>query len=236
MKTMILAAHQPNFLPWTGFFHKMMACDSFVILDKSQFVKNALFNRNKIKTHQGSQYLTVPVHLKSHLDHYDEVLIDNSRNRMWTTKFLRTLELAYKKSPFFHQYYPGLREIFLTQWTHLIELNLALIFFITESLGIKTRLLFESNIEPSGRSSCRLVSICMKSGASTYLSGDGSPYLEEHLFLQEGINVRFQNFSHPVYPQINGDFVSHLSAIDMLFNCGPQSSEIILQQNPKTSA
>jgi hypothetical protein len=226
---MIVSIHQPNFLPWPGFFHKMMAADVFILLDKVQYVKNALFNRNKIKTPHGVLYLTVPVHIESHTDAYDSILIDQTSGGRWARKHLKSIEWAYRECPYFNEYFPGLEEIYCKDWWRLLDLNLATIRFLCESLRVETRILFESELRPQGTGTARLVSLCEKVQASAYLSGDGSPYLEERLFAERGIDVNYQRFLYPVYPQVHGGFASHLSMLDMLFNCGAKSKEILLR-------
>lgn len=227
---MIVAIHQPNFMPWPGFFHKMMCADLFILLDKVQYVKNVLFNRNKIKTPHGVLFLTVPVHVENHTDGYDSILIDRNSRGRWARKHLKSIEWAYRESPYFNAYYPDLEEIYRRDWSHLLDLNLAMIHFLRESLHLEKQIVFESELKPEGTGTARLVSLCEKVQASMYLSGDGSPYLEEPLFAERGIDVRYQRFVYPVYPQIHGGFASHLSMLDMLFNCGSGSTEILLGQ------
>jgi WbqC-like protein family len=224
---MIVAIHQPNFMPWPGFFHKMMVADVFIYLDKVQYVKNALSNRNKIKTSHGARYLTVPVQVTSHRDAYDRVRIDQSAKSRWVKKHLKTLAFAYQKAPYYTKYFPGLEALYLKSWDRLIDLNLALIRYVADCMNIQTETCLESEIKGSGSGTERLISLCKNIGASVYLSGDGSPYLNEDLFLEEGIQLRYQRFAYPAYPQINGDFISHLSIIDLLFNCGSRSKDII---------
>ena len=225
---MIVAIHQPNFLPWPGFFHKMMSSDVFIFLDEAQYVKNALFNRNRIKAKQGALFLTVPVRTKSHLDTYRDIFIDDSGGTRWVKKHLRTLFYSYKKADFFDEYFPAIEALYQKHWKKLIDLNLAFIDFVVKAMNIETDIRYESEIGSSGSRTERLVSLCRKIHATDCLSGDGSPYLEDSLFVKEGIQVRYQNFVYPIYPQVNGDFISHLSMLDMLFNCGPSAPEIIL--------
>jgi hypothetical protein len=226
---MIAAIHQPNYIPWPGFFHKMMAADVFILLDKVQYVKNALFNRNRIKTPHGALYLTVPVHVENHADPYDSILIDRTSRDRWARKHLKSIEWAYRGSAHFESFYPALEDIYRRDWHRLLDLNLAMIRFVREALRLEGKLFVESELRPEGTGSARLVSLCEKVHASTYLSGDGSPYLEERLFAERGIALRYQRFVYPKYPQIHGPFLSHLSMLDMLFNCGSEAKEIVLR-------
>ena len=233
---MIVAIHQPNFLPWPGFFHKMLLADRFVFLDNVQYVKNALFNRNKIKTPHGVQYLTVPVHLSGHRQPYNRVRIAPGGKHRWIKKHLKTIAFAYQKAPFYAQYFPALASIYGQSWERLVDLNLALIRFVAHCLDIQTPTTLASEIDVCGLSSPRLIALCRHFNAAAYLSGDGSPYLDQALFNDAGVQVRFQEFVYPVYPQINGAFVSHLSMLDLLFNSGPAGKTIILKHQRQTDA
>lgn len=232
---MIVAIHQPNFLPWPGFFHKMVCADVFILLNKVQYVKNALFNRNRIKTPHGVHYLTVPVHVHRHTDSYDEIRIDVLSRDRWTRKHLKTIEWAYAAAPYFDEYFGPMEELYRRPWERLIDLNMAFIGFLRDALRVDTRILLESEMHLTGTGTARLVSLCGQVHGSVYLSGDGSPYLQEDLFVREGLEVCYQSFVFPSYPQLHGPFASHLSVIDVLFNCGPDAMDIIHSQQPGTT-
>ena len=120
-------------------------------------------------------------------------------------------------------------------WDKLIDLNVAIIQYIMEELGISTKILFESELKTNNASTERILEICKKLGADTYLSGSGGrDYLDVDRFLTESIKLEYQDYTHPVYEKVfTGDFVSHLSIIDLLFNKGPESKEILGLQDKR---
>jgi hypothetical protein len=219
---MIMAIHQPQFMPWLGYFDKIVKSDIFVFLDTVQFKKNEFQNRNKIKTAQGWMWLTVPVVYK-YPEHIDEVCINNRID--WRKRHMRTLEINYQKAPYSGDLFPNLKEFYAGNSGSLSEVNRESVLMLLKILGVHKEIKIASELgdfpeEPSER----LAAICESLGADTYLSGaGGSDYLDLKPFNEKGIRVEFQNFKHPVYPQLYGDFIPNLSLLDLLFNCGPDS-------------
>lgn len=223
---MRLGAHQPQFMPWLGYFDKIARSDVFVLMDDVQYKKNEWQNRNKIKTPQGPQWLTVPV-LYSFGQLINEVKINESDH--WREKNPKTLFQAYARAPHVNDYRSLIESLHAQAWKNLAELNVFNVKAFCEILGISTRFVLSSEMKASGTATERLVNLCKALGAGTYLSGAGGKnYLELGLFEKAGIRVEFQNYTHPAYPQIHGDFVSHLAVVDLLFNCGPESRRILL--------
>lgn len=226
---MITAIHQPNFLPWLGYFHKINNCDTFIILDNVQFSRRMFYHRNKIKSSKGSIWLTVPVH-----DVYGKTLIKDikiDKTQKWKIKHLNSIVHNYSKASYFNLYIDDIKNIFNQEWRYLIDLNMKIINWIIEKLEIKVNLVFASDLNCFGRSTELLVNLCLKTGSDIYLSGpSGKNYLTESLFEENGIELIFHNFIHPVYPQLYGDFQPKLSIIDLLLNCGPDSKKILLNK------
>ena len=225
---MIVAVHQPQFLPWLGYFHKILIADAFCLLDNVQFKKNEWQNRNRIKTIQGWQWLTVPVKYRFS-EKINEVEINDAVN--WRRKHLESLKYNYRKAPFYHDYVGVLENAYGMEWESISVLNCYLIENVRHALGIQNRPMARSSqmVGLSEDPTQRLVDICRAMGGDTYLSGaDGPRYMDMETFRENGIDVMVQDFQHPVYPQQHGEFQSHLSIIDLLFNCGPRSAEIIL--------
>lgn len=215
---MIVAIHQPQYLPWPGYFNKIIKCDIFVFLDDVQYKKNEWQNRNKIKTARGEIWLTVPVHYKFG-QKINEVEIDNSI--FWAKDHIKTIKINYQKSPFFKDFFPVIEDLLSKKYTKLVEINVASVKSILEYLGIKKQIIMSSALKVETEKTDRLVDICKKLSATVYLSGIGAKgYLEEEKFKKENIKVEFQNFSISVYPQLYGGFISNLSIIDMIFNIG----------------
>jgi len=220
---------QPSYLPWLGFFEQMSRSDKFVLLDDVQYTRRDWRNRNRIRVRENWIWLTVPVQQKSRFSQsLLETRIDNSVS--WRRKHLETLRQHYCKAPFFEKYFPRCQQVYEKDWTFLFDLCLETINLIKEEMGIETPLLRSSEMKPGGEKTERLVSICRELGATHYLSGEsGSNYIAEEDFSSQGIALEYQNFEHPVYPQRYTGFVPHLSAIDLLFNCGEQSLGILKQ-------
>ena len=220
---------QPSYLPWLGFFEQMSRSDKFVLLDDVQYTRRDWRNRNRIRVRENWIWLTVPVQQKSRFSQsLLETRIDNSVS--WRRKHLETLRQHYCKAPFFEKYFPRCQQVYEQEWTFLFDLCLETIHLIKEEMSIETPFLRSSEMKPSGEKTQRLVSICLELGATHYLSGEsGSNYISEEDFSSQGIGLEYQNYDHPVYPQRYPGFVPHLSAIDLLFNCGEQSLGILKQ-------
>ncbi|HOX23132.1 MAG TPA: WbqC family protein [Elusimicrobiales bacterium] len=219
---MILAAHQPQFMPWLGYFDKMLRCDSFVLLDNVQFKKNEWQNRNRVLMNGTPSWLTVPV-LHRFPQNIDEVEI-NSSGADWREKHLRTIKQSYCKAPFFEEVFALVSGLYAKRWEKLCPLNIASIELLREALAIKTPLALASVLKLEGASTHRLVDLCLKQGADTYLAGAGGhDYMDLSLFEQAGIKVIFQDYKHPEYAQ-TVPFVPYLSALDLLFFQGIQKA------------
>lgn len=228
---MILSVHQPQYIPWLGYFDKINKSTCFVFLDQVKYKPREYQNRNKIRTKDGWMWLTVPVISKG-LGHQEicEVKIDN--NSDWQKRHWRSLERCYNRAPFFKEYYHFSKSVYSAKWEKLIDLNIHIIKYLLKALKIETPLYYESGIEISSQGTDRIIEICEKLKADTYLSGiGGKSYLEEEKFVQAGIKLEYQNFIHPVYHQLymqgHGSFLPYMSVIDLLFNEGGKSINIL---------
>ncbi|MCC7073422.1 MAG: WbqC family protein [Deltaproteobacteria bacterium] len=225
---MIVSIHQPQFLPYLGFFHKVAHSDLLVHLDDVQFLERGHQHRNEIKMQTGKQWLTVPV-VQQRGQTIDQVVIDTGTN--WRRKQWAALESNYRPAPFFKELAPGLKQILLegTQ-TRLLDLDLDLLHWAFEVLELRMPTRRSSELQVSGTQTERLVSICQAVGATVYLSGQGGRlYMELALFEAAGIEVRFQEFHAPSYPQLfmQHGFIANLSVVDALFGCGRGARELI---------
>jgi hypothetical protein len=221
---------QPGYLPWLGFFDQMYQSDIFVIYDDVQFDKDGWRNRNRIKTAQGEQWLTVPVLTKG-LDKplINEILVNNAAK--WQKKHLTSIRQSYSKAPFFAQYIDGFEEILTKEWKYLVDLDMAFIYRLAGWLGLERDIRFSSDMGIPGQSSERLVAMCAQLGAERFFEGAaGQDYLDVSLFKAQGIQVEYQDYQHPVYAQLHGEFIPYLSVIDLLFNHGPDSLNILINK------
>lgn len=224
----MITIHQPEFLPWLGFFDRIKKSDIFVILDDVGYQKNGFINRNRIKTGKGPQWITIPVRGRSPNLKINEIFIDNSKK--WSSKILASLQDNYHDAPFFEKYFIFFEKTFDKEWEKIIDLDIYLIKNMCGFLGIKLDIKVASQMNISGAKTERLVNICKTVSADTYLSGPGGKnYMDLSLFEKNGIKVIFQDFKHPQYSQMFSmkEFMTNLSIIDLLFNCGEKSKEIL---------
>jgi hypothetical protein len=227
---LIVAVHQPQYLPWLGYFDKIDRADIFCFLDNVQYKKNEWQNRNRIKTANGWQWVTTPV-LYQFPQKINEVKINSRVN--WKRKHLQALLTNYRKAPFFGEYIDFFEQLYSKDWQRLADLNVYLILNILQMLNLEPKpTVMASDLQLSDDPSDRLIDICKTLGADSYLSGqDGIKYMNIERFRLRGIKIIVQDFKHPVYPQLFGTFQSHLSIVDLLFNCGPQSIQKIRECN-----
>lgn len=215
---MILTAHQPAYLPWLGYFDKMARADIFVYLDRVQYEKNSFINRNRLKSAQGPFWVTVPVLHKGHTSsHIGELRINGSVN--WKRKHLNGIRQAYGRAPFFQERDPRLEILYAQDHELLTDLCWRQLDFWRAELGIQTRLVRLSELGIRSRKSQLVLDLCRHFGARRYLSGTlGRDYLSRDDFQSEGIEIVFQDYRHPTYPQLHGDFEPNLGIIDLWMN------------------
>jgi hypothetical protein len=222
---MIVSIHQPAYLPWLGYFHKIALSDVFVILDTTQYEKNSYNNRNKIKTSNGSIWLTVPVLSKGKFKNNflkDVKISDNH----WQKKHWRTIEMCYSKSPYFDEFKDDIKFFYDQEWDNIINLTFSMLKYFVNLFEIDTKLILSSNLNDiEGLKSDLVLSICKNQNADLYISGSqGKDYLELNKFKNAGIEVYFQEYKHPEYNQKYGDFLPYMSILDVLFNEGKEET------------
>lgn len=218
---------QPGYLPWLGFFEQIFRSDIFVIYDDVQFEKGSWRNRNRIKTPLGPVWLTVPVLSKGRgFPLIRDIEINNAVT--WRQKHLKTIAQNYCKAAYFEKYFEKLQAILMKSHRYLMDLDLELIHWMIELLDIPTPLKLASELGVSGKSVNRLIDIIKTLGGNHFYEGAaGRNYILAEDFAKAGIKVTFQEYRHPVYPQLYREFVSHLSTLDLLFNCGEDSAKIL---------
>jgi hypothetical protein len=228
-----VAIMQPTYLPWLGYIALMDRVDVFVYLDSVPFDRRSWQQRNRIRSAAGIQTLTVPVFKKGMRGQkIAEVRIN--RDFGFPEKHIRSIEAAYAKAPFFDRYAPELFERLRRPHEFLADLTIGLIDWIAATLGIETKRLRSSTLEATGAKADLLADICTRLGAMRYVSPIGSKdYLSaSDAFDRIGVPVVYNEYAHPTYPQIHGAFEPYLSVIDLLFNAGPDSLEIIRRGQP----
>src|SRR3989338_2300427 len=202
---------QPTYLPWIGYFEMINSSDVFIVFDHVQFERKSWQQRNKIKTANGIAYLTVPVQKAHRETKISEIKISyegyNPFEKHW-----KTIELSYKKAPYFEKYKPYFEKIYSKKYVLLRDLNVDIIKLISDILGVKKK----------------IINLCKKAGIDHLYDAKGAEdFLGRALFQKEGISIDFQKFLHPEYPQLWGKFAPYLSAIDLIFNQGDKSLDII---------
>ncbi len=227
---MIVSISQPRYQPWLGYFHRIAISDLFIYLDTVQYTPRDWENRNKVKTDRGWTWLTVPVkaHYRAMIP---EVRIDNEQPWQW--KHWATIKTYYGKTPHFQFYAEQLRGIYEDKtWHSLTDLNLSLTDTLCGCLGlVQAKAVKASDIGIQGRGSELILKLCQAVGATVYLSGSqGRNYLDEPAFTDAGIQIRYQDYNHPVYPQLNCGFQPYMAVIDLLFNCGSDSLDILMSK------
>lgn len=218
MHAMLVGIHQPQYLPWLGYLDKIDRSDVFVILDNVQFKKNEWQNRNRIRTAQGWQWLTVPV-LHRFGQRIHEVRINPEED--WAARHLRAIEMHYARAPHREPFLDGLRALYRQRWDSLALLNLAVIRWLMEAFRMTTPLRLASDLSLRDDPTDRLIDICRAVGGTRYLAGAAAEaYMDLARFEASGIRLERQRFQHPTYRQCYEPFVPDLSAIDFLFACG----------------
>jgi hypothetical protein len=221
---MIVAGHQPNYLPWLGFFDKVRRSDVFIIEDNVQFERQGFTNRNRILTADGVRWLTVPIKHASKPLLIREVHIANEGEPSWGRKHWLTLKHSYCKTPYWNDYADFFKETYEREWDLLIDLNMHLIRCIMGFLEINKPLVMSSSLAARGRKTELIIAQCKELGADVQLAGNGcKEYIEQNLFERQGIKLVFQDFVHPVYPQARSMFSPNLSVVDYLFCANAKS-------------
>ncbi len=222
---MIVTIHQPDFIPWRGFFDRLRQADLFVVLDDVQFLRRGWHHRDRIKTQKGPAWLTVPTLRKGRFHQLiRDVRIDNSSN--WRRKHLGLIRASYAKAPCFEENFTKLEAVYGHCHELLMDLCMDLIYWAMNRLCIETKCIFSSDLNAPGTGTERLVNICAEMGADTYLTGTGSKdYLDESLFAKAGMKVRWQQIGMQPYPQLHGVYEPDLSILDYLMMQGSITGE-----------
>lgn len=221
---------QPSYIPWRGYFHQIQKADLFIFYDDVQYDKHGWRNRNRIKTFQGSQWLTIPVHSKGVVDQnipINQVKISWSTD--WNEKHWRAIQQAYHKAPYFHQFAPLLEEFFLRKPEFLADFTIETTITLARQLGIdKTQFLRSSQLNVSGLKTDRLIQILKIVGGTHYISGPSArDYIETDKFDAAGISLEYINYLYPEYPQLYPPFDQNVSIVDLLFMTGPNAPDYI---------
>jgi hypothetical protein len=221
---------QPSYIPWRGYFHQIQKADVFVFYDCVQYDDHGWRNRNRIKTANGLQWLTIPVATKG--VHTNKIQIKDVRlvpNNPWNTKHWRTLQQNYGKAPYFKRYAPLLETFYARHDALLADFTCDLTIALARELGIEhTKFVRSSTLPAQGSKTDRLLEILTQLGAKHYISGPSAKdYMELDKFAAAGISVEYMVYDYPQYPQIHGAFQPAVTILDVLFNVGPDAAKYI---------
>lgn len=228
---MIVSINQPAYLPWLGYFERIAASDLHIVLDHVQFEKNSFTNRNKARTKEGSTWLTVPLATKGRFGDLSINSLEFAANDPWAKKHWATWRMNYARAPFFAAYAPAYEALYARSWPAFMPMVRAFLEQQIGDFGLTTPLHYSSELGKGGTKSDLVLNLCRSVGATTYLSGAlGRNYLDAASFAAAGITVRYQDYTHPHYAQWQPGFEPYMSALDLLFNHGPASREILCHE------
>lgn len=233
----VISGRQPGYLPWLGFFHKILLSDRFVVMDDVKFSKTDFHNRNRIKGAKGGFWLTVPVETSgSRSPRIADVTIKNDSAdgpSRWQQKHWSGLVHCYAKTPYWEDYSSFFEAVYNDRrWGRLVDLNLHIIRWVMKTLDMDTELIIGSEMGFEGRKSDLVLDHCAKLDADVCVLGaHGRDYIDEQKFLDQGISLFYQDYDHPVYPQTWSGFDPYMSVVDLLFNVGPNAKNVIIGDN-----
>ncbi len=224
----MITGHQPAYLPWIGYFARMLECDTFVVVDHVQYEKKGWQNRNVIRSADGQLMLTVPV--ITHDRFYQRIMdVEIAVTQDWQRKHWLSLYHNYRSADHFKQYSDAFEAVYVGQrWQRLIDLNIALLQLMLDAFDIKIPIVYSSSLGVSGKKTQLLASMCASLDASAILTGQGAlGYVDPESLFSLGIEHRLSRFSHPRYPQRYQPFIPNMSAVDLIFNCGPKAKDLV---------
>ncbi len=215
---MIISIHQPDYIPYLGYFYKIYQSEVFVFLDDVQFSNDNMHHWNRIKTPQGECRLKIPV-AYSFGNEINEVRTKDELK--WKEKHLKTLEINYSKAQYFKEIYPKYNELLLKTYLNLAEMNIAINKFICENFGFKTKFIRSSELNITSAKEERVIDICLALRGTVYVSGNGARayQMAEH-YESKGIYLKYTDYQPFEYKQRWGEFIQNLSILDYVFNCG----------------
>lgn len=236
---MIVTIHQPEHLPWLGFFNKLAKAERFVLLDSVQYEKNYFQNRNRIIGSNGPQWIGLQVSTKGHMDNtLAGTEINLVGNAKWKEKYLQTIKQSYGKHPYFQEVFPVIEEAYAIDSVLLCDYNIRIIRAFADKLDFHPEFVRSRDLPVGGLKSDLILDICKATQATTYIAGpSGRDYLNLQSFADCGIRVVFNDYHHPEYPQRRTEtFVPYMSSVDLFMNVGfAEGRRVIMTGNEGTS-
>lgn len=222
-----ITTHQPDFIPYLGFFDRLLNSDVYVVLDDVQFIRRGWHHRDKIKTRHGEQWLS----LSTRKGDYHQLILDvrlQEAKDEWIHRNINLISENYNKARYFDAHFPEIERIYRAGHERLVDINMAFIHHFLDVFNIDVKIVYSSDLGVDGRQTEKLIGLTRATGGTHYLSGTGAlDYLDKAMFDEAGIALEIQDFHHPVYPQLHGDFIPQLSSLDCILNCGPNAKDVI---------
>ncbi len=224
-----VSIHQPNYLPWLGYFYKLYQADVFVFLDDVQYSNKGMHNYCYIKTSNGSFRLKFPVQQSLG----DTILEVRSKDELgWIEKHLKTIETNYRKALHFDEVFNDYKQLIYGNYENIAEMNGNMIKFFSQKLGIETEFVYSSELNIQADKQDKIISICQALQANVYYSGTGAKaYQDESVFDAAGISLKYSIFEPFEYEQLWGEFQSNVMALDYFFNCGYNWEQVLKNQD-----
>jgi hypothetical protein len=220
-----VAIVQSNYIPWKGYFDMIAAVDEFILYDDMQYTRRDWRNRNQIKTPQGTQWLTIPVLVKG--KYHQKIRDTKIDGTEWAADHWKALAQNYRRAPHFVEIASWLEPLYFGDtYTHISHVNQNFIKAICDYLGIKTIITNSWDYSLLDGKTERLAELCLQAGGTEYISGPAAKdYVDEKIFSDLGIKLTWFDYSgYPAYQQLWGDFTHGVTILDLLFNCGKDSS------------
>lgn len=222
---MNVGIHQPDYIPWLGLFYKMYLSDVFIHLDDAQYSNEADHNVNSIKTPQGAFRLKFPVE-----QHMGDLIsaVRPKYELKWNEKHLKTIEMNYSKAPFFKETFPEIKELYMTRFANVADLNIAFNEFFAGKFGIKPKFVRSSELNIQTKREEKVIDLTLAVGGTRYISGNGArAYQTEEHFTDRGVELWYLDYKPITYPQIRGKFLPCMSVLDYIFNCGYDFESVV---------
>jgi len=225
---LIVSINQPAYMPWLGYFDRVAKSDMHIVLDNVQFEKNSVTNRNKLRTPSGWTWLSVPILKKGRFGDLEINKIEVESSKPWCKKHFGTITANYSRAPFYSKYADFFEDFYSQNWKFLNPMLKESTEYFIQELGIDTERVSSSKFSIKSKKSQLILDLCKEVGATTYLSGPfGRDYLDEQEFEDVGIELEFHDYVHPNYKQNFDGFEPYMSVIDLLFNHGDESLEVL---------
>ncbi len=224
---------QPSYIPWRGTFDEIRRADLFIFYDDVQYDTRGWRNRNRIKTAQGLQWLTIPVHRHgAQVENIPIHQIEIDWEQPWAERHWKAIQFAYRKAPYFKRYAAWLEEVYTRRPTKLADFTIPVCIELARQLGIAhTQFMRSSELEGiEGQKTARLIQILQRVGATHYISGPSAQdYIEPEQFAAAGITLEYMQYNYPAYPQLYATYEPFVSALDLLLMTGPQANSYFTQ-------